>query len=161
MFRRHVVRVQAAGAVEDEAVDAPLPFDGDVDEPAEEVVEAPEDGCIEVTQGGALPAGDDSGHPSCLLRERDMPDRVHTGVKAVKVAARHPAPDRRRRSIPIARSCRRPTTPCCLAAIRASRISGCALKISRSARFFLHTPSVAGGVLRVGDLCEGFAGEGR
>jgi hypothetical protein len=47
-----------------------------------------------VTQGGALPAGDDSGHPAGFLGERDMPDRVHTGVKAVQVGPRDPTPDR-------------------------------------------------------------------
>lgn len=90
-----------------------------------------------------------------------MSDRVDPCMQAMKVASRHPSPDRivvdpDRNELTPANHPMLPRGDPCQPHIRV-----CAENLAPRASFVLHTPSVAGGVLRRGALCEGIAGQVR
>jgi hypothetical protein len=84
-----------------------------------------------------------------------MPDRVHAGVEPVQISAGDPMPDRVLAD-PYREKLPSPDDP-----VLPSRDPGkpdlrvCAGKCALNASFFLHTPRVAGLVLREGDEGDG------
>jgi hypothetical protein len=126
-----------------------------MDARAEAFVETQENGGIEVTQRGTLPAGDDRRHPPRVLGEWRVSDRVHAGIEAVKVPADRPPPDRAvahpdREELAAAHHPMLPRrNP------RQPHLRVCAENWAPPACFFLHTPRVPGWVLREGCECYG------
>ena len=87
-----------------------------------------------------------------------MPDRVDTRVHPVEIRSRNPSGD-----LSIGQADRQELPPADHAVLlrgdpRESDPRVCAADCTVTVRLMPHTLRVPGGALRVGDLCEGFAG---